>query len=564
MMKYMLVAFWATFSLTTLKAQNIEIRNIISNPLRTTNETLDKLDSYGLILEITSGYAIVDFNNDGFQDVILILGGNTQEGGLGGVYLYEPDSKFFQEQSDFTFFFKGENHFYNKTVFDMNQDGLIDIYVPKTNYHGPEGQKPEFYGEAHHYPGTLFLNTGNGFEDRLIDSVGYGQHWLPRYEAAGAVDINNDGILDLVIPSLEYHPENSEYFFSMYTIHDLSKIDLDFVLKTPIEFECCLHQHSVLVNEDDEFIYVFYPESDSWSNGYRISNLEVTKYKKSLNGGAPEFDKRIYFNRSDSIYFRPEMANHDTFFITDLNSDGVKEFIVMMFSLNEPSSGPYAHGGIHIFDETGNEVTGLYFDGEDYSDFSNAHANGITVIDLNGDGYPDILPRSRFGSDSNYDLQVFLFDGHKFKKHVLRTDFELGWRYPIDINNDGVMEILGISMGDPARNLVASSVLFEMSYPNLNTSIPTDELPTQFSLNQNYPNPFNPTTQIGFSLPQSTHVRLEVFSITGQSVTVLKDESMSIGNHIVTFNGSNLSSGIYIYRLTTSEYTQTRLMNLIK
>jgi hypothetical protein len=98
----------------------------------------------------------------------------------------------------------------------------------------------------------------------------------------------------------------------------------------------------------------------------------------------------------------------------------------------------------------------------------------------------------------------------------------------------------------------------------LDTSIPTEELPTQFSLNQNYPNPFNPSTQIGFSLPQTTHVRLEVFSITGQSVTVLKDESMSIGNHTVTFNGSNLSSAVYIYRLTTPEYTQTRLMNLIK
>jgi hypothetical protein len=98
----------------------------------------------------------------------------------------------------------------------------------------------------------------------------------------------------------------------------------------------------------------------------------------------------------------------------------------------------------------------------------------------------------------------------------------------------------------------------------VDTSIDTDEQPNHFTLYQNYPNPFNPTTQIRFSIPQSTHVRLEVFSITGQSVSVLKNESMSIGTHTVTFNGRNLSSGTYIYRITTSEFTQSRLMNLIK
>jgi len=472
MTKYMVVALLVTFNLTTLKAQNIEIRNIINEPLQTSSETLDKLDSYGLNLDFQSGYDIVDFNNDGFQDIVMIIGNNTQEGGLGGVYLYKPESKLFQEQSEFNFFFNGENHFYHNTVFDMNQDGLTDVYVPKTNYHGPEDQKPQFYEEnSDTYPGTLFLNTGDGFENRLIDSVGFGQGWFPKYEAAGAVDINNDDKLDLVIPSLSNHPDNSEYFYSLYTIQDISTIDLNFVLKAPIEFECCLQQHSVLIKEFDEYIYVYYPESEDWSNGYGISYPGVARYMKTLSSTEPQFDKRISFNRSDSIYFHSEMVNHDTFFITDLNSDGIKEFIVMMFSVNEPTSGPYAHGGIHIFDETGKEVTGQYFDNEDYLDFSRSAANGITVVDLNGDGYQDILPRSRFGSDSDYDLQVFLFDGNKFVKYVLRTNLDLGWRYPIDINHDGVMEILGISMGDASRNLTASSILYEISYPNPNFTL---------------------------------------------------------------------------------------------
>jgi surface protein len=98
----------------------------------------------------------------------------------------------------------------------------------------------------------------------------------------------------------------------------------------------------------------------------------------------------------------------------------------------------------------------------------------------------------------------------------------------------------------------------------LGTSIKSDEQPTQFSLYQNYPNPFNPTTQIRFSLPQTTHVQLEVYSLLGQRVSFLVNDTIITGTHTVSFDGSNLSSGVYIYRLTTSDYTQSRLMNFVK
>jgi hypothetical protein len=98
----------------------------------------------------------------------------------------------------------------------------------------------------------------------------------------------------------------------------------------------------------------------------------------------------------------------------------------------------------------------------------------------------------------------------------------------------------------------------------LDTSIETEEQPTHYSLKQNYPNPFNPTTQIQFSLPQTSHIQLEVYSLLGQRVSTLIDGTVSMGNHTVSFDGKNLSSGIYIYRLTTPEYTQSRLMNLVK
>jgi len=89
-------------------------------------------------------------------------------------------------------------------------------------------------------------------------------------------------------------------------------------------------------------------------------------------------------------------------------------------------------------------------------------------------------------------------------------------------------------------------------------------LPNEFGLEQNYPNPFNPTTEIAFSLPSASHVTLEVFNIAGQRVAVLADGSFESGRHIVTWDASQQSSGMYLYRLTSGNSIETRKMILLK
>lgn len=89
-------------------------------------------------------------------------------------------------------------------------------------------------------------------------------------------------------------------------------------------------------------------------------------------------------------------------------------------------------------------------------------------------------------------------------------------------------------------------------------------LPISYRLEQNYPNPFNPSTTIRYSLPEATQVRVEVFSLLGQSVGVLMDGVQQAGVHQISFDASDLTTGIYLYRLTTPAFTQTRQMMLIK
>jgi hypothetical protein len=89
-------------------------------------------------------------------------------------------------------------------------------------------------------------------------------------------------------------------------------------------------------------------------------------------------------------------------------------------------------------------------------------------------------------------------------------------------------------------------------------------LPQQYELLQNYPNPFNPSTQIRYALPAASQVRLEVYNSVGQKVMVLVDGQQSAGYHQVSFDASGLSSGVYLYKLSTPGFSQTKKMLLIK
>jgi hypothetical protein len=91
------------------------------------------------------------------------------------------------------------------------------------------------------------------------------------------------------------------------------------------------------------------------------------------------------------------------------------------------------------------------------------------------------------------------------------------------------------------------------------------EQPANYKLEQNYPNPFNPSTTIQFSLAAAENVTLEVYNMLGQKVaTLLQGERMAAGNHMQRFDASSLASGMYVYRISTPNFVQSRTMMLIK
>ncbi|MFA7331185.1 MAG: T9SS type A sorting domain-containing protein [Candidatus Delongbacteria bacterium] len=91
-----------------------------------------------------------------------------------------------------------------------------------------------------------------------------------------------------------------------------------------------------------------------------------------------------------------------------------------------------------------------------------------------------------------------------------------------------------------------------------------DRLPRAYALSQNYPNPFNPSTTINFALPQAGQVKLSVYNMLGNVVATLVNGQKAAGNYSVKFDGSQLASGVYFYKLEAAGFSDLKKMILVK
>jgi hypothetical protein len=137
-------------------------------------------------------------------------------------------------------------------------------------------------------------------------------------------------------------------------------------------------------------------------------------------------------------------------------------------------------------------------------------------------------------------------------------DIPLSYFTNVDMSNIFQMKFDGGS----GSTLFLDNIFF---YDETAVSIEDEnDSPRNFALSQNYPNPFNPATQIQYTIPESGMVQLDVFNIMGQRVATLVSETMNAGTHTVSFDASNLASGMYLYRLQAGSVVLTKKMTLLK
>lgn len=169
-------------------------------------------------------------------------------------------------------------------------------------------------------------------------------------------------------------------------------------------------------------------------------------------------------------------------------------------------------------------------------------------------------------------VQIFVLHGPSWD--FLSTDYATGsitadsWNNLLLVIPDGIGNTQRIGIQFVGNETSGTSYVFidDISIGNnsMSTSISEDDSPVVFNLKQNYPNPFNPSTNIEYTIPNSTHVVLEVFNLVGQKVATIVDARQSAGTYITNFDAGNLSSGIYLYRIQTGLFTEIKKMTLIK
>ena len=160
----------------------------------------------------------------------------------------------------------------------------------------------------------------------------------------------------------------------------------------------------------------------------------------------------------------------------------------------------------------------------------------------------------------------YLISNHKFKPSSAGGGNNMGDNLGITSANGNLYPVWMDNKVNPGIFQVLCAIV---NYTTIGVKKISSEVPEKFQLKQNFPNPFNPVTKIKFDVPskvksETSNVKIIVYDIIGREISILVNEELKSGSYEVTFDGANLPSGAYYYRLTTDEYTETRKMVLLK
>lgn len=182
---------------------------------------------------------------------------------------------------------------------------------------------------------------------------------------------------------------------------------------------------------------------------------------------------------------------------------------------------------------------------------------GLTYAALTASGTGNISGIQGNGNDFWYTRGTGIFRSTDNGATWTQVHTHTAAQNDISLVLDGTGCMTGWSCGASGTIAKMTGVPVAINDPSLN-------IPNTYSLAQNYPNPFNPSTSISFALPVTGNVELKVYDLLGKEVATLVNGSLTAGTHSVPFDASSLSSGVYIYKITAGEFTDSKKMVLIK
>ena len=309
------------------------------------------------------------------------------------------------------------------------------------------------------------------------------------------------------------------------------------------------------------------------------STYIVMSSRMDLGGGFSR-NRLTKFNISGAIInrgFNEVLNGLGTLVIGDIDRDGIPEFS------NGNQGNP---GDLSLYSNNMNLLTGWPRSGvgEHYATpviGKLSYSNGLIVADNNWSALDPV----GFGNIFAYNK-----DGSSLPWSPLRPTGLIEGIALSDINNDGSVELIAISSKTVREAYLHIWTIPGIPYTNEDFPwpqyghdryrtnqygfIPPDEpvgiqpistnVPDKYSLHQNFPNPFNPVTTIKFDIRTAAFTKLSVFDILGREIQILVNEELKTGSYSLVFDGCEYNSGVYFYRLTTEDFTETKRMLMVK
>ena len=473
---------------------------------------------------------------------------------------------------------------------DFDNDGDLDILVSENNMNyffrnnglGDFSQTNSFPGGLH----SLGDLDGNGFLDITYFSPSSALEINVSKNLSGIFTLDNTFNVNFNLPC-----EPSSGFDHRILIDDMNnngKLDLVLINGNAgggiiLGYQFCQIYTILKNNGDANYLPELLFTNEVNNLPYWVINTGDPQLFDNNNDGLVDINSPGFIIKNNGNNIFSVLGNLNAFSTIiqgDFNGDSKLDILAQIFGVSPLLT--------HLNDGTGNFQD--YFIGSD-NFYGRAYATG----DFDNDGDLDVA-----GSFTSFKVAILLngdiplpVELNSFTSETETNNVTLNWSTSSEENNAGYdierselnnnWSKAGFVTGKGTtnntnnytfkdKNLQSGKYKYRLKQTDFNGNFKYYELsnevsigvPDKFYLSQNYPNPFNPVTNLEFGISESGFVTLKVYDVLGNEVAVLVDENKAPGYYNIQFDGKNLSSGIYYYRLESSGFVQTKRMMLLK
>ena len=388
---------------TSSAYSQIPIREYISSIVKLDTSFHHQIRDSGFVSDWNRWIQEADMNNDGKLDLVLQpYMNNSRRDGIISIFYNQSigATSVFRNTTRNNFFTLGDPGQF--TVGDVNGDNKIDLLLPTQNYHGSYPPPPYLYpGGGDHTPDKLFIQRDTGFQ-RIVFPDNFNTESGNLY-SLGAV--NKKILITNYFSPINIPPHTDRNLLYLY---DFNSDSTSLIRRTTL-YDSSQRFLSRIgsvrhIGEEDP-LYNYFALEKFRTSGNGLDSVYIISFRKndSLNVKTPRdtiaaIKYVSYYTYGYEYNYRP--VNDWGIYVTDLNHDGIKEVVTHEFSYyNGPSSIDTAppHTRIQIYNKTGNVTYNWIDSAVVYDPQKVAHGNGISVVDINGDGLPDILPYTGWG-----------------------------------------------------------------------------------------------------------------------------------------------------------------------